>query len=311
MKEEIKLEKIDEDILNQISSLENIPKGAFNIRKNGKGLYKKTTENINIVKKEDKEGIDIYVKAGTKGESVHIPVILTFDGLTDVVYNDFHIGENADVEIIAGCGIHSCGNEKSEHNGIHTFYLEKNSKVKYVEKHYGEGDKTVERVLNPVTNVYLKEGSFLEMETTQIRGINSTVRETYGKLDDNTNLVISEKILTHDSQFAKTKFLVDLDGCDSSCKVTSRSVATDSSKQIFESKIFGRNKCFGHVECDAILKDSASVIAIPEITALNVDANLVHEATIGKIAGEQLTKLMTLGLTKEKAENAIINGFLK
>jgi Fe-S cluster assembly scaffold protein SufB len=285
--------------------------GAYNIRKNGQGVERKVTENINIVTKKDVPGIDIYVKENTKFEFVHIPVIITESGRNDVVYNDFYIGENAKVTIIAGCGIHNDHHKDSRHDGIHRFFLEKGAKVKYIEKHYGEGEGTGKRILNPVTEVYLKEDSILEMESVQIKGVDSTIRTTKGILEENTNFVVTEKIMTHGKQFAKTVFEVELNGKNSSTKVTSRSVATEDSKQEFCSKIIGNTKCFGHVECDAIIKDTAKVVAIPEIVANNVDANLIHEAAIGKIAGEQLTKLMTLGLTEREAEEAIINGFLK
>ena len=305
------MEQIDKKLLKEISDIDGEIKGAYNIRKNGKGIERKVTENINIVTKTDKPGIDIYVKENTKFEFVHIPVIITESGLNDVVYNDFYIGKNANVVIIAGCGIHNDHHKNSQHDGIHRFFLQEGAKVKYIEKHYGEGSGDGKRILNPVTEVYLKDGSNLEMETVQIKGVDSTVRTTKGVLENNTNLLISEKIMTHGVQTAKTIFTVDLNGENSSTKVTSRSVPTEKSVQQFESHITGNTKCFGHVECDAIIKDEAKVIAIPSIIANNVEANLVHEATIGKIAGEQLIKLMTLGLDEKEAEKEIINGFLK
>ena len=228
-----------------------------------------------------------------------------------MVYNDFYIGKNANVIIVAGCGIHNDHHKDSQHDGIHRFFLEEGAKVKYIEKHYGEGKGDGKRILNPVTEVYLKEGATLEMESTQIKGVDSTIRTTKGVLESNTNFVVTEKIMTHGIQKAKTIFDVELNGENASTKLTSRSVATENSIQEFESKVIGNTKCFGHVECDAIIKDKARVIAIPEIIANNVDANLIHEAAIGKIAGEQLMKLMTLGLTEKEAEEAIINGFLK
>lgn len=305
------MEQVDKQLLKEISDIDGEIKGAYNIRKNGQGIERKVTDNINIITKKDKPGIDIYVKENTKFEFVHIPVIITESGLSDVVYNDFHIGKNANVVIIAGCGIHNDHHKDSQHDGIHRFFLEKGAKVKYIEKHYGEGSGDGKRILNPVTEVYLKDGSNLEMETIQIKGVDSTIRTTKGVLESNTNLVISEKIMTHGIQTAKTIFDVELNGTNSSTKVTSRSVATEKSVQHFESHVVGNTKCFGHVECDAIIKDEAKVIAIPSIVANNVDANLVHEATIGKIAGEQLMKLMTLGLNEKQAEQEIINGFLK
>ena len=305
------MEKVDANLLKEISDIEGNIEGAYNIRKNGKGVERKVTENVNIVTKTDKQGIDVYVKENTKFEFVHIPVIITESGLTDVVYNDFYIGKNANVIIIAGCGIHNDHHADSRHDGIHRFFLEEGAKVKYIEKHYGEGKGDGKKILNPVTEVYLKNGSNLEMESVQIKGVDSTIRTTKGILEDNTNLLISEKIMTHGTQYAKTMFEVELNGENSSTKVTSRSVATENSTQQFESKVTGNSKCFGHVECDAIIKDDAKVIAIPSIIANNLEANLVHEATIGKIAGEQLIKLMTLGLDEKQAEQEIINGFLK
>jgi len=305
------INKIDENLLNEISNLENIPKGAYNIRKNGKGIERKITDNVNIVTKTDKPGIDIYVKPNTKFEFIHIPVIITESGLNDLVYNDFYIGKDANVIIVAGCGIHNDHHKDSQHDGIHRFYLEEGAKVKYVEKHYGEGLGDGKRILNPVTEVYLKPGSSMEMESSQIKGVDSTIREAIGELQENTNFVVSEKIMTHGSQFAKTIFDVKLNGENSSTHVTSRSVATDNSEQYFVSKIYGNAKSFAHSECDAIIKDNAKVTATPEITANNVDANLIHEAAIGKIAGEQLIKLMTLGLSEKEAEEEIIRGFLR
>ena len=305
------MEKVDESLLNKISNYDDIRKGAYNIRRNGKGIERKNSENVSIVTKKEVSGIDIYVKENTKFELIHITVIITESGLTDVVYNDFYIGKNSVVTIVAGCGIHNDYHEDSRHDGIHRFFLEEGATVKYVEKHYGEGKGDGKRILNPVTEVYLKDGSSLEMETIQIKGVDHTIRTTKGELDNDTNLVITEKILTHNNQYAKTIFDVSLNGKNSSTHVVSRSVATDNSKQEFVSKIYGNNKCFAHSECDAIIKDSARVSATPEITAADVEANLIHEAAIGKIAGEQLTKLMTLGLTEKEAEDAIISGFLK
>ena len=213
--------------------------------------------------------------------------------------------------IVAGCGIHNCGDQSSEHDGIHTFYIEKNAKVRYIEKHYGEGDGKGERILNPTTVVHIAEGGYMEMETVQIKGVDSTVRNTEADLKDGASLVIHEKIMTHGNQTAETNFTVDLDGVDSSANVISRSVAKESSRQIFNSHINGNNKCYGHTECDAIIMDSGKVQAVPSLSANNIDASLIHEAAIGKIAGEQLIKLMTLGLTEAEAEEQIVNGFLK
>jgi Fe-S cluster assembly scaffold protein SufB len=305
------INEVDKDLLNEISSVEDIPKGAYNIRKNGKGIERKVTENVNIVTKEDKPGIDIYVKENTKFEFIHIPVIITESGLNDVVYNDFYIGKNANVIIVAGCGIHNDHHKDTGHDGIHRFFLEEGAKVKYIEKHYGEGKGDGKRILNPVTEVYLKAGSSMEMQSSQIKGVDSTIRETKGELEDNTNFIVTEKIMTHGEQYAKTTFDVQLNGENSSTHVTSRSVATDNSEQYFVSKIYGNSKCFAHSECDAIIKDNAKVTATPEITANDVEANLIHEAAIGKIAGEQLIKLMTLGFSEKQAEEEIIKGFLR
>ena len=300
----------DKELLKMISDTSEY-KGAYNIRKNGEGIERQITDNVNIVTKQDVSGIDIIVKENTQKEFIHIPVIITESGLKDVVYNDFYIGKNANVTIIAGCGIHNDHHEDSQHDGIHRFFLEEGAKVTYIEKHYGQGNGKGKRILNPITEVYLKDGSSLEMDSVQIKGVDSTIRTTRGEVESNTNLVVTEKIMTHGSQFAKTSFDVKLNGENSSVKVTSRSVAVDKSSQEFISSITGNSKCFGHVECDAIIKDKAKVIAVPKIVANCEDANLIHEAAIGKIAGEQLNKLMTLGLSEKEAEAAIINGFLK
>ena len=303
------MDKIDGELLTAIADKSEF-EGAYNIRKNGKGIERKVTENVNIVTKEDVSGIDIIVKENAKFEIVHIPVIITESGLNDVVYNDFYIGKNANVMIIAGCGIHNDRHKDSEHNGIHRFFLEEGAKVQYIEKHYGEGEGTGKRILNPVTELTLKKGATMKMESAQIKGVDSTIRNTKAVLEEDAKLVIIEKLMTHGEQLAETNFDVELNGENSSAQVTSRSVAVDGSKQRFYSKIFGNSKCFSHVECDAIIRDNASVTSVPEITANNVEANLVHEAAIGKISGEQLVKLMSLGLTEKEAEQVIIDGFL-
>lgn len=305
------MDTIQKTLLEEISGLHEMPAGAYNIRANGKLDSRKTTKHIDIVTKTDKPGIDIIIKPGTKNESVHIPVVLTQTGLTDLVYNDFYIGEDCDVTIVAGCGIHNGGARKSQHDGIHSFYVGKNAKLKYVEKHYGEGEGTGERILNPETIVELGEGAYMEMETVQIRGVDSTVRKTRAKLDKDATLVIHEKIMTHGRQYAKTDFAVEMDGDGSSVNLVSRSVARDESKQEFVSVINGNNRCAGHSECDGIIMEHGCVTAMPALTANHLDASLIHEAAIGKIAGEQLIKLMTLGLTESEAEEQIINGFLK
>ncbi|MBO5082494.1 MAG: SufD family Fe-S cluster assembly protein [Lachnospiraceae bacterium] len=305
------MDAIQKNLLEQVADLHEIPTGAYNIRTNGGLAGRNTTANIDIITKEDKPGIDIIIKSGTKKESLHIPVLLTQSGIKESVYNDFIIGEDCDVTIIAGCGIHNGGKEGSEHSGIHSFVVGKNSKVKYVEKHYGSGEGTGERVMNPTTIIELKEGAYLEMDTVQIKGVDSTKRTTKATLGDNATLVIKEKIMTHGKQTAETDFEVNLDGENSGANVISRSVAKDDSYQLFLSKINGNNKCHGHTECDAIIMDKACVRAVPEITANHIDASLIHEAAIGKIAGEQLIKLMTLGLTEAEAEAQIVSGFLK
>lgn len=305
------MDKIQKELLAQIADLHDVPLGAYNIRSDGETASRNTTANIDIVSKTDKQGIDIIIKPGTKNESMHIPVIIAKSGLKEMVYNDFHIGDDCDVVIVAGCGISNCGDQESRHDGVHSFFVGKNSKVKYVEKHYAEGDGSGARVMNPVTVIELAEGSYMEMDTVQIKGVDSTKRVTQAKLKEGSTLIIHEKLMTHGEQYAETEFSVDLDGDDCSTNLVSRSVAKGNSRQLFVSKINGNGKCAGHSECDAIIMDNASVSAIPEITANNVEASLIHEAAIGKIAGEQITKLMTLGLTENEAEEQIVAGFLK
>ncbi len=301
----------DKRLLNEISDSETQKVDAYNIRKNGKSIDRKSNPFVQILPKKDNQGIDIYVKENTLLSVVHIPVILTESGLTDVVYNDFHVGKNANVIILAGCGVHNDAHKDTEHDGIHRFYLEENAKVKYIEKHYGEGSGKGKKILNPVTEIYMKSGSSMTMDTTQIKGVDTTERKTIGVLESNTTLVINEKILTEGHQKAKTIFQVDLNGDNASTHVTSRSVATENSYQEFISDITGNAASYAHVECDAIIKENGQVKAIPKIYAKNPDANLIHEAAIGKIAGEQLMKLMSLGLNEKEAEDVIIKGFLK
>ncbi len=305
------MDEIQKSLLEEIAGLHEVPAGAYNIRANGGMAGRNTTANIDIVTKEDKQGIDIIIKPGTKNESIHIPVIISQSGLTEMVYNDFYIGEDSDVVIVAGCGIHNGGDKKSQHDGIHSFFVGKNAKVKYVEKHYGKGEGTGEKIMNPTTIIEIEEGGYMELETVQIKGVDSTDRVTKATLKEGAKLVVGEKLMTHGSQYARTAFEVDLNGEGSSAKVVSRSVAKDDSSQIFLAKINGNNKCVGHSECDAIIMDNAKISAIPEINANDLNAELIHEAAIGKIAGEQLLKLMTLGLTEEEAESHIVNGFLK
>lgn len=305
------VDQIQERLLEEVADLHGVPEGAYNIRANGKMAGRSTTANIDITTKTDKPGIDIKIKPGTKHESVHIPVVVSASGLKEMVYNDFYIGEDSDIVIVAGCGIHNCGDQDSEHDGIHRFFVGKNAKVKYVEKHYGEGDGTGKRVLNPGTEVYMEENSQMEMEMVQIKGVDSTIRTNTAKLAAGARLVVRERLLTHGDQVAESIYEVELNGDDSSADVVSRSVAKGTSKQTFRASIAGNAKCSGHTECDAIIMDDAKILAVPGLEANNVDAALIHEAAIGKIAGEQLIKLMTLGLTEEEAENQIINGFLK
>ncbi len=305
------MENYELDLLKMIADIDGTPSGAYNIRANGTLSSRSITENVNIREKADGNGIEIIIKAGTKGEKVHIPVIISQSGLTEVVYNDFIIGDDCDVEIVAGCGIHNCGSEESRHDGIHSFFVGKNAKVKYVEKHLGTGDGEGERNMNPTTVINIAEGGYMEMETTQIEGVDSTKRVTKARLQKDATLVVHEKLMTHKNQYAETDFVVNLDGENSSANVISRSVAKDESSQLFLSTINGNNICNGHTECDAIIMDKAHVSAVPKITANHIDASLIHEAAIGKIAGEQLIKLMTLGLSEQEAEEQIVNGFLK
>ena len=304
-------DSIQERILEEVADLHGVPAGAYNIRANGQTAGRNTTANIDIVTNTDKPGIDIRIKPGTRNESVHIPVVVSASGLKEMVYNDFFIGEDSDVVIVAGCGIHNCGDQDSEHDGIHRFFVGKNAKVKYVEKHYGEGDGNGKRILNPGTEVYMEENSCMEMEMVQIEGVDSTNRTNSAELAAGAKLIVRERLLTHGSQNAESTYIVNLNGEDSSADVVSRSVAKDTSKQTFNSKIVGNAKCSGHTECDAIIMDDAKIFAIPGLIANNIDAALIHEAAIGKIAGEQIVKLMTLGLTEEEAEAQIVNGFLK
>jgi len=305
------MDKTEWKILKEIADLEKTPQGAYNFRVNGQLDARQTTANIDIISKTDKPGIDIIVKPGTKGESVHIPVVLSMTGLTDVVYNDFYIGEGADVDIVAGCGIHNTGCETAQHDGIHVFHVGKNARVRYVERHYGEGPGTGERVLNPRTEVYLDEGASITMEMTQIRGVDSTVRDTVAVVGPGGECILNEKLLTDGKQHAESNMEIILDGADATGRVVSRSVAKGDSVQIFHPCMTGKAKSFGHVQCDSIIMDNAKIKSIPAIDAQDLDAQLIHEAAIGKIAGDQILKLMTLGLTEEEAEEKILEGFLE
>ena len=305
------IDEIGKSLLKEVAELDALPVGAYNIRVNGESSARNTTANIDIVSKEDKSGIDIIIKPGTRNESVHIPVVLSQSGLKETVYNDFYVGEDCDVTIVAGCGIHNCGTGDSSHAGVHRFFVGKNAKLRYVEKHYGEGDGRGKRVMNPTTEVHLEEGASVLMEATQISGIDDTVRKTIATLAEGANLEVQEKVLTDGEQKAVSEFVADLNGEGCSCNIVSRTVAKDQSVQHFSSTLNGNAPCSGHTECDSIIMNGAKVSASPNLTASNVDASLIHEAAIGKIAGEQLLKLMTLGLTEEEAEAKIVSGFLK
>ena len=305
------MEKIDRELLKAVADLHDVPAGAYNIRKNSGSAGRKSTENIQITTKEDKSGIDIRIAPGTKNESVHIPVIITETGINELVYNDFYIGEDADVLIVAGCGIHNAGDQKSEHSGVHRFFIGKNAKLRYVEKHYGEGDGAGERVMNPTTEIDMEEGSVCEMETVQIKGVDSTVRVSNARLGKDAKLIMTERLMTHGKQLAKSDMVVELNGEGSSAQIISRTVGKDESEQIFNPIAIGNNACAAHIQCDSIIMDNAKIRSIPEIAANHPDAQIVHEAAIGRINGDQLLKLCTLGLTEEEAEKEIIDGFLK
>lgn len=307
----MELTKVDKELLETIADLHEIPEGAYNIRKDGKLVSRNTNANIDIVTKKDKPGIDIIVKDGTKNQSLHIPVIVTEAGLKDLVYNDFYIGKDCDITIVAGCGIACGSSEEQGHNGIHSFHIKSGSKVKYIEKHYANGQGTGKRVLNPDTIINMDKNSYMKMETVQIGGVSYAERTTNAVLDDGAKLEINEKIMTEADEYAGTNFNVELNGTNCSTHVVSRAVAKGNSKQIYTSVINGNNKCFGHTECDAIIMDNANIVAKPELTAKSTEASLIHEAAIGKIAGEQIIKLQTLGLTEQEAEAEIIKGFLR
>ena len=306
----MELDEIEKDLLKQVANINSIPEGAYNYSVNGKSIGKNSTPNIDVESKTDKSGLDITIKSGTKRDVVHIPVIITKSGHQETVYNDFYIGDNSEITIVAGCGIYNCGAKSSIHDGIHVFHVGKNCKVKYIEKHYGTGP-SAGKILNPTTELYLDKNSYVELELEQIAGVDSTNRLTKAKLQENAKINIIEKLLTHGRQVAKSNIKVDLNGKNSTADIVSRSVARDISKQDFKLHITGKTVCRGHSECDAIITDNARVTAIPSLNAESLDAELVHEAAIGKIAGTEINKLMTLGLTEKEAEAKIINGFLK
>lgn len=305
------MNKTELHMLEAVADLHEVPQGAYNIRKNGELSGRQSTENITIESKADKPGIEIRVKPGTVNESVHIPVIITEAGVEDLVYNDIYIGDDSDVLIVAGCGIHNSGDKKSEHDGIHRFFIGKNARLRYVEKHYGEGEGTGERILNPTTEIYMDENSFCEMESVQIKGVDSTKRDTVAKLDAGARLVILEKLMTHGKQVAHSDMVIELNGKDASSQIISRSVAKDESEQVFYPRAVGNASCKAHVQCDSIIMDNAKIRSIPEIAANHWDANIIHEAAIGRINNDQLLKLQTLGKSEEEAEEIIINCFLK
>ena len=304
------LDSIDKKLLAEVADLHDIPQGAYNIRKNGEGLSRNTTANIDIITKTDKPGIDVIIKPGTKNESVHIPVILSA-GIEDLVYNTFEVGAGSDVLIVAGCGIHNPSSDKAGHDGVHEFFIRRGAKMKYIEKHYGEGDGTGKRIMNPTTIIEVEEGGTAELEMVQIKGVDSAKRNTVVKLQKNARLIVSERLLTYLDQDAVSVVTVELLGDGSTAQVISRSVAQDDSKQVFHLNMRGHCECRGHIQCDSIIMHNAQVSSIPEITALDEGAQLVHEAAIGRIASDQLTKLMCLGLTEKEAEEKILQGFLK
>lgn len=304
------LDQITKQVLAQIDGAGFQQKGAFNLRHNGIALCHGDSEHIKIKKKTDKQGIDVYIDGNTKGEQVHIPVVVNASGMTDIVYNDFYIEEGADVTIVAGCGIHNSGCNESRHDGIHAFHVGKGANVRYEEKHYGEGEGTGARVLNPVTEIYMEEDSVFTLDTVQIKGVDSTKRETDVYLGAGAKLYVLEKLMTHDAQSAESNMEVQMNGEDSTAQIISRSVAKGTSKQVFHPKAVGNAKCHAHIQCDSIIMEQAEVCSIPEIDAKHVDAGIIHEAAIGRINDEQVTKLRTLGMAAEEAEGVIIENFL-
>ncbi len=308
---DLNIDDIGQQILAEVADLHETPAGAYNFRVNSQLAGRHTTDHIDIMTKEGLPGIDIFIKPGTKNESVHIPVVVSASGIKETVYNDFFIGDDCDVVIVAGCGIDNCGEHDSQHDGVHRFYVGKNSHIKYVEKHYGSGDGSGKRILNPQTEVYMEDGSTMEMEMEQIKGVDSTVRTTIAELKEGAKLIVKERLMTHGEQHAESEYRVTLNGADSTADVVSRSVARDNSSQTFNARITGNAPCNGHTECDSIIMDNGKILAVPSLEANDVDAMLFHEAAIGKIAGDQLIKLMSLGLTEAEAEEQIIKGFLR
>ena len=303
------LTALDRKILQEIADLHGEPPGAYNIRKDGAGVERRSLPGVKIEPKTDKAGIDVLVAPGHEG-TVHIPVLLTDTEQKDVVYNTIEIGAGADILLVAGCGIHNPGSGEARHDGIHHVVVKKGGRLRYVEKHYGEGAGTGKKVLNPKTVLVLEEGAYAELDLVQIRGVDDTVRLTEATVEKGAQLLMYERLLTGADQSAESEMEVKLTGDGSSARIISRSVAQGTSRQIFRPRLIAYQHGKGHVECDSIIMDSSVVRSIPEIWAENADAELVHEAAIGKIAGEQLIKLMALGLTREEAEEAIISGFL-
>jgi len=307
----MKFNQVDLNLLNTIANLTEVPDGAVNIRKDGQPLIRMSSSNIIINPKADKPGIDIIIKPGTKDETVHIPVIVTQAGLQDLVYNTFEIGQDADVTIIAGCGIHNDSHKDSGHDGVHEFIIKANARVRYVEKHYGDGSGSGKKVLNPTTIIRMGSDAYAEMEMVQIEGVDDTYRKTIAYVEDRAHLKIVERLLTHKEQSAQSDIEISIEGVDGSAQILSRSVAKDNSNQVFKASMIGKTTCTGHVECDSIIMGNAVIKAIPSLVAESSEAVLTHEAAIGKIAGEQLIKLMSLGLTETEAVNTIIDGFLR
>ncbi|HZK57176.1 MAG TPA: SufD family Fe-S cluster assembly protein [Clostridia bacterium] len=305
------LNALDKELLEKVADLHEVPAGAYNIRKNSEGIIRNTTSNIDIITKKDKPGIDVLIKPGTKNESVHIPVIISSTGLKDIVYNTFDVGEESDVLIVAGCGIHNPGNNESQHDGIHEFLVRKGARMKYVEKHYAQGEGDGKRIMNPKTIINVEENATVEFEMIQIRGVDYTDRVAEIRLQKNARFIVTERLLTDLNQDADSKITVELEGENSTAQIISRSVAQNNSKQRFYFNLIGKNKCRGHIQCDSIIMHNAQVFSTPEVSALHQDAQLIHEAAIGRIASDQLIKLMSLGLSETEAEETILRGFLK
>lgn len=307
----MKIDKNTQKVLDQIDDKGFKQEGAYNLRYNGYALCHGDTEFIKIKKRTDgNQGIDVYISGETKGEAVHIPVVISTSGMTDMVYNDFYVEEGADVTIISGCGIHNSGCDDSRHDGMHTFHVGKNANVVYTEKHYGEGEGTGARILNPVTKIILEDNAVFTLDTVQIKGVDSTIRETQVELGSGAKLIVTEKLMTHDKQTAVSNMDVLLNGEGSSAQIVSRSVAKGESVQTFHPKAVGNAGCHAHIQCDSIIMENAKVSAIPEINANHVDAAIIHEAAIGRINNDQVMKLRTLGLTGEEAESVIVEAFL-